>query len=168
MDVDLNNQIENARSMSVDNSVVTYDLTNGVDFSHPRKTAEALAKVFFQEDAKEWFQFENGELKFKPGYKAEILLTKEHGHKVEATLNDFLNDLKNDEILTEFTKQVNSAGVVDTGISTYLFNNVANSIANNLMSQQADRNRYLHELLLKVMMNTTIKYVDRRTWDTGL
>ncbi len=35
----LTQQIENARSMSVDNSVVTYDLTDGVDFSHPKLTA---------------------------------------------------------------------------------------------------------------------------------
>lgn len=160
MDDELGRQIENSRSMSINRTLVTYDLRNGVDFSHPRKTAEALAKVFFDQDAKGWFKVEDGQLKFLPGYKVEIIVTKEHNHKMKATLNDFLNDLKYDEILPEFSKQVNSAGVADKGISTFLFSTVAYSVANTLMSQQADRNRFLHELLLRIMSNTAIKYED--------
>ena len=40
--------IESHRVMSNDGSLVTYDLTKGVDFSNPKITAEALAAVFFR------------------------------------------------------------------------------------------------------------------------
>ncbi len=55
MKQDLKEKILNTSKMSADKTLVTYDLTSGVDFSHPRKTAEALAKVFFETDASNWF-----------------------------------------------------------------------------------------------------------------
>lgn len=163
-DKNLRAQIENSRSKLIDNSLVTYDLTTGVDFSHPRKTAHSLAEVFFEEDAKYWFTIEGDKLKFKPGYKAEIVLTKEHDRKVKATLNDFLNDLKDDEIMNVFTKQVKESSEVTHGISAYILLGIASlyltTITNNVLSQVADRDRYLHDLLLKIMSNTTIRYLD--------
>ena len=44
---ELKSKIESSRKVSEDGSLVTYDLTEGVDFSDPRAVAEALSEVFF-------------------------------------------------------------------------------------------------------------------------
>jgi hypothetical protein len=38
--------IESCRKVSDDGKLVTYDLTNNIDFSKPKKVAEALTEVF--------------------------------------------------------------------------------------------------------------------------
>ncbi len=102
----LNQQIENARSMSPDNSVVTYDLTEGVDFSDPKTTAEALADVFFQKDAVNWFKVKEDDLDFEPNYKARIILKQGDHHRIKKTFKDFISDLKSEEIGKLYSKQV--------------------------------------------------------------
>lgn len=106
-------QIENARKMSPDNSLVSYDLTSGVDFSHPRKTAEALAAVFFQKDAINWFKVKEDDLEFTPKYKGKIVLTSENHHKVKETTKNFISDLKSEEIDKFFSDQVEANAAPD-------------------------------------------------------
>ena len=43
----LKSDIEKCRKVSQDGSMVTYDLTSGVDFSNPKLVAKELAEVFF-------------------------------------------------------------------------------------------------------------------------
>lgn len=102
----LKQQIENARKMSANNSIVTYDLTEGVDFSDPKMTAEALADVFFQKDAVNWFKVKDDDLDFKPNYKSRIILKQDDHHRIKKTFKDFISDLKSEEIDKLYSKQV--------------------------------------------------------------
>ena len=54
METDLKSQIKSSRKVSIAGTKVTYDTTNGVDFSKPRKTAEAFAEVLLRK------MFQNG------------------------------------------------------------------------------------------------------------
>ena len=54
METDLKSRIKSSRKVSIAGTKVTYDTTNGVDFSKPRKTAEAFAEVLFEEDVSKW------------------------------------------------------------------------------------------------------------------
>ena len=44
----LKSAIENSRKISDDGSLVTYDLTKGVDFSDPKSVARIISDVFFE------------------------------------------------------------------------------------------------------------------------
>ena len=46
----LKSAIENSRKISEDGSLVTYDLTKGVDFSDPKSVARIISDVFFEKD----------------------------------------------------------------------------------------------------------------------
>lgn len=98
--------IRGSRKVSQDGSLVTYDLTEGVDFSHPKNTAEALAEVFFQEDAMKWFKVSGDHVDFEPGYKVRVVLAEEHNKLLEETVDDFLKDLQKDEISKKFSSQI--------------------------------------------------------------
>lgn len=50
LEENLEEQIVRARRASMDRSIVSYDITTGIDFSKPRKTGETLAKVLFEQD----------------------------------------------------------------------------------------------------------------------
>lgn len=106
-------QIENARSMASDNSIVIYDLTTGVDFTHPKKTAEALADVFFQKDAINWFTKKDDDLDFTAKYKGRIILKQGDHHRMKATFKDFISDLKSEEIDKQFHDQVEANAAPD-------------------------------------------------------
>ncbi len=98
--------IEGSRKVSQDGALVTYDLTTGIDFSNPKKAAEALAKVFFESDAKSWFKVSEDSVDFDPNYKVRIVLAENHNKKLEETVEDFLKDLQKDEISPIYSKQI--------------------------------------------------------------
>ncbi len=108
MDTDerLNQSIAARRKVSDDGSLVTYDLTSGIDFSNPRKAAKALAEVFFESDAKNWFKLNGDQIDFIPTYKVRVVLAEEHSKLLEDTVDDFLKDLKNDELTKDFTPEI--------------------------------------------------------------
>ena len=112
----LKEQILATRKMSADNRLVTYDLTTSVDFSHPRKTAEALAQVFFETDAIKWFTISDGDVDFKPSYKALILVDEDDNSKVDKTMKDFIKDVETDEINYKYLKKVEASGHNHTGL----------------------------------------------------
>ena len=55
-EINLKSAIENSRKISDDGSLVTYDLTKGVDFSDPKSVARIISDVFFEKDALKWFK----------------------------------------------------------------------------------------------------------------
>lgn len=158
MNDDLKRQILGIRNMSADNKLVTYDLRLGVDFSHPRKTAEALSDIFFQEDASKWFEVDEDKMDFKPDYRAEIILTTDHDRKIKASVDDFRKDLRKDEFKSKYEKQI-EASVQNYGIGAYMFM----GLTGVMLMQHSDRMHFIQELYDKVMSNTTIKYVDEGT-----
>lgn len=98
--------IEGSRKVSEDGSLVTYDLTKGVDFSNPKKAAEALATVFFNKDAVNWFKVTGDHIDFDPAFKVRVVLAEEHNKKLENTVDDFLSDLQKKEIFPTFSQQI--------------------------------------------------------------
>lgn len=108
-DMNLSSALEASRKVSKDGSLVTYDLTKNIDFSNPKKVAEALAEVFFQKDAVNWFKVIDDHVDFDPDYKVRIVLAEEHNKKLEDTVDDFLSDLKKEEIHPKFSKQLDDA-----------------------------------------------------------
>lgn len=105
-DVQLTEAIKSSRKVSADGSLVTYDLTSGVDFSNPKKTAEALADVFFDTDAKNWFKVSGDHIGFEPTYKVRIVLAEEHNKLLSETVDDFLKDLQKDELTKNFSPEI--------------------------------------------------------------
>lgn len=98
--------IEDSRKVSDNGSLVTYDLTKGVDFSNPKKAAEALATVFFEKDAVNWFKVTGDHIEFDPAFKVRVVLAEEHNRKLEETVDDFLSDLQVKELFPTFSKQI--------------------------------------------------------------
>ncbi|MEM0133814.1 MAG: hypothetical protein QXU18_01090 [Thermoplasmatales archaeon] len=106
MDDSLREAIISSRKKSDDGSLVIYNLTKGIDFSDPRKVADALAHVFFENDAVNWFKSSRSHVEFNPTYKVRILLAEEHNKLLSDTVDDFLSDLKKDEISQKFSNQI--------------------------------------------------------------
>lgn len=112
--------IKNLRKVSADGSLVTYDLTSGVDFSNPKKTAEALAKVFFENEARTWFTVSGDHVDFNPTYRVRIVLAEEHNKMLEETVDDFLKDLQKEEISPSYSKQIKDNAERATKLQTVI------------------------------------------------
>ncbi|MGC8561681.1 MAG: hypothetical protein ACP5UZ_00055 [Thermoplasmata archaeon] len=106
LDDNLDKAIISSRKKSDDGSFVIYNLTKGIDFSNPKKVAEAVARVFFENDAVNWFKENGSHIEFNPTYKVKILLAEEHNKLLSETVDDFLSDLKKDEINRKFSNQI--------------------------------------------------------------
>lgn len=117
---DLTEAIRASRSESDRNSTVIYDLTNGIDFSNPKKTAEALATVFFEEDGMKWFKVSGDHIDFQPEYKVRIILAKEHHKLMEETVDDFLQDLEKEEISSSFSPEIRDNAVRASRLGTVI------------------------------------------------
>ncbi len=138
----LEQKIANSRKESADGSLVTYDLTTDIDFSEPKKTAEALAKVFFEKDAVNWYQVSGDQIEFNPTYKVRIVLAEENGKKLGATVDDFLSDLQKDEISTEYASQISKNANNASNMHTLM----AAGTAKNLLFHHSEGNVYKKEI----------------------
>jgi len=94
----LETQIRAARKLALDGARATYDLTRGIDFSRPRRTAEAIARVVWDEDVKSWWNWRGGDPVFAPSRKVEIRLPADHHWKVARAAKDFQEELKKEEL----------------------------------------------------------------------
>lgn len=92
-----------ARKLSLDGTRAIYDLTSGVDFSKPRRTAEAIARVVWEQDVESWWTWKGREPVFEPNRKVEIRLPPDHDLKVAKAAAEFQADLKE-----EFAPSVDS------------------------------------------------------------
>jgi len=92
-----------ARNLSVDGMKAVYDLTSGTDFSKPRLTAEAIARVVWEQDVESWWTWRGTEPVFKPSRKVEIRLPRDQHRKVAKAAEEFQKDLKE-----EFAPSVDS------------------------------------------------------------
>ncbi len=145
--------------MSEDNSLVTYDLTNGVDFEHPRKTAEAFAKVFFETDAKKWFTIVDNDVDFKPSYKALILVDENDNKNVDRTMKDFIKDVEFDEISEKYLKEIEAKGTHHTGLG-FAFSPFM--LLSAFQSQNLNDDSLIIEVLDDIKKNTEIRDVARK------
>src|SRR3989475_13242418 len=86
--------IRAARKLSMDGTRAIYDLTSGIDFSKPRRTAEAIARVAWEQDVESWWTWEGAEPVFKPNRTVEIRLPRDPDRKVARAAAEFQADLK--------------------------------------------------------------------------
>ena len=107
----LRSVIESSRKVSGDGSLVIYDLTSNVDFSNPKLIAKTLSEVFFEKDAKNWFKVDDDKIDFEPTYKVRVVLAEEHNKKLEATVDDLLEDLLKDDLSGTYSKQIKDDSV---------------------------------------------------------
>ncbi len=103
---ELKSAIENSRKVSDDGTLVTYDLTEGVDFTDPKNVAKILSEVFFEKDAVNWFKVDGNKVDFDPSYKVRIVLKEENNRALENTVDDFLKDLQKDDISRAYSRQI--------------------------------------------------------------
>lgn len=115
---ELERQILQSRIPSVDNRTVVYNLTRGVDFSHPRATAEAVAQVVWDQDVQAWWTVEGGDPACTPTGTIEIWIPREHNHKVAKAVEAFRKDLKEDEVAGHFGAFLDRAENYDVGWGT--------------------------------------------------
>jgi len=95
---DLETSIRSVRKLSLDGTKAVYDLTSGIDFSRPRRTAEAIAQVVWEQDARSWWNWRAGDPIFEPHHKVELRLPRDHDRKVAKAAEEFREDLKNHEL----------------------------------------------------------------------
>lgn len=123
----LKSVIESSRKISQDGSLVTYDLTAGVDFSKPKAVAKALSEIFFEKDALNWFKVDGDKIDFLPTYKVRVVMKEEHGKKLESTVDDFLKDLQKDGISRTYSKQIKEGSTVATQLQSAMARNALES-----------------------------------------
>lgn len=144
--------------MSADGSLVTYDLTKGVNFEHPRKIAEAFSKVFFENDAVKWFTIADGDVDFKPGYKALILVDEEDNRSVDKAMKDFFKDIEFDEISEKYMKKVDKSGSPHSGLGSVFYPGM---LLMKFQEQNINDDDVIIEILYDIKKNTEIRDVAR-------
>lgn len=154
---DLESIIAGSRKVSEDGAVVTYDLTKGVDFSNPRKTAEALAKVFFEKDAANWFTVSDDHVEFNPTYKVRVVLAEDHNRKLEETVDDFLADLKKEEIYPSFTRQINDGATRASKVQTAMAGGMFKSLHFKYFDRKIDRDYIEDDLFVDLLEKLEIR-----------
>ena len=159
METDLKSQIKSSRKVSIDGTNVTYDMTNGVDFSKPRKTAEALAEALFEEDVSKWITYTSGELTVSPTQKIEILITSDHSKKVDKTVEEFKKDLEKNEMGSHYADAMEKAATYKAGIGTYMFAGLIGAMIVESSNRNAEGKEYLDKVFQKVMNNVEIKKI---------
>lgn len=149
--------IEGSRKVSQDGSLVTYDLTSGMDFSNPKKAAEALAKVFFESDAKNWFKVSEDHVDFDPNYKVRIILAEDHNKKLEETVEDFLRDIQKEEISPNYSKQIRDNADKATKLQTAIAAGTISSLLFRHSEETVFKQFYRDDLFVDLLDKVEIR-----------
>src|SRR6266480_4477602 len=89
-------QVRGARKLSPDGTKAIYDLTSGVDFSKPKRTARAIAQVLWEEDVQSWWTWRGAGPAFHPTRKVELRLPSGHDRKVAKAAKEFNKSFERD------------------------------------------------------------------------
>lgn len=154
--------IESHRNVSQDGSLVTYDLTSGIDFSHPKKLAQALANVFFEHDAKGWFKASQDEMDFVPDYKVRVVLSEGNGKLLEEVVEDFLKDLKGDELTGSLSSDVKDEVENASRLGLALTTGALRSALYGHSEKKVYRNYIKDDLLLDLIKSLEIRTLNDR------
>ncbi len=115
---ELEQQVLQSRTASVDGRSVVYNLTRGVDFSHPRATAGAVAQVLWDQDVHDWWSVDEDVPSCTPTSTVEIWIPQEHNRKVEKAVDEFKHDLRDEELAPHFADFLNHAENYSIGWGT--------------------------------------------------
>lgn len=150
-DDNLSSIIQASRKASEDGSIVVYNLTKGLDFSDPRKVADALASVFFEKDAINWFKVKEDHIEFNPTYKVKILLADEHNKLLSKTVDDFFTDLKKNEITQKFNPQIKNISTNEEKLQTAIGLNAISSFFNKPFQRKDDKTEIEDQVLTEML-----------------
>lgn len=157
IDPNLRSAVEDSRKVSDDGSLVTYDLTKNIDFSNPKKVAEALSDVFFEKDAVNWFKVSDMHIDFDPTYKVRIVMAEEHNKKLEDTVDDFLKDLKKEEIHPKFSKQLDEAAERATNVQIAMAGHSIRSVLYKHSERKIDEDYIQDDLFVDLLEKLEIR-----------
>jgi hypothetical protein len=152
--------IASSRKISDNGSLVIYNLTNGIDFSDPRKVADALATVFFEKDASKWFKTEGDHVEFNPTYKVRILLAEEHNKLLGKTVTDFLEDLKSKELNLKFSKQIKDISTNEEKLRTVVGLAAIGAFFNRPFEKKDDKLEIEDQLFTELLGSMEIRTPD--------
>lgn len=156
-DDSLREAIANSRKVSEDGSLVTYDLTEGIDFSNPKKSARVLAEVFFEKDAVNWFTVSDDHIQFNPTYKVRIVLAEDHNKKLEETVDDFLKDLKEHELDPKFVREIDDSAERASRLRAAMFAHTFTTLLNRRYVTKIDREYFQDDLLTDILEKLEIR-----------
>lgn len=159
---DIKSVIESLRKVSDDGALVTYDLTSGVDFSNPRKVADALAIVFFEKDAVNWFKVSGDHIEFDPTCKVRVVLAEEHSKRLDETVDDFLEDLKEKEIYQKFSQHIDDAASRASRLKAAMVRGSLTSLITKHLDRKIDRDFLEDDLFLDILEKLEIRSLDNK------
>lgn len=140
---ELEARIRRARRASLDGTRVVYDLTTGMDFSKPRRAAEAIADVLWNEDVKAWWSVASGTATCRPTHSVQILVPEEHHRKIMKTVDEFKRDLVRQGFAEDFHWYIELLGDREVDWPTIF---ILGPLGAYLMERWANRERRLDEL----------------------
>lgn len=154
-------QIKSRRSVSSDGKSVVYDLTDGVDFSKPKDTAQALSAVFMVNEVSHWFTRTGEGLTFTPTCTVEMKFRNTHSEAMKKFFRMTMGDLKNDDLRQLYTSYVvqSQGGVVPNlmVLSGVLGNLNAGSV---IRAEDVRNNALLDQMISDIQKNLKITEID--------
>lgn len=154
---ELNSAIAKRRKVSANGGLVTYDLTEGIDFSNPKRTAEAIAQVFFEQDAIKWFKVTEDHIDFQPDFKVRIVLSEKDHQTIESTVDNFLEDLKKKEIYPNFSNQIDETADRSSRMKTAIAGGALRSALFRHTGKKIDENYLQDDLFLDILEKLEIR-----------
>lgn len=158
----LSKTISSSRKVSEDGSLIIYDLTKNVDFSRPKKTAEALANVFFEKDAVNWFKITDDHVDFEPTYKVRIVLAEEHHNLMSETVDDFMEDLQKEELSTKFSPEIRDGALKASRLGTIIAVGTIRSALFRHSDEKIFKDYLRDDLFIDLLENLEIRSPDNK------
>ncbi len=97
-----------SRKLSLDGREVVYDLRFGVDFTNPRRAAEAIAQVVWEEDASAWWSVTDAGVVCTPTRTVTIWVPSEHNRRIAKAVQEFRHDLRDHELADAVSSYLDS------------------------------------------------------------
>lgn len=154
--------IENSRKVSEDGSLVTYDLTKGIDFSNPKAVAKTISEIFFEKDALQWFKLNGDKIEFEPTYKVRVVLAEENNKKLESVVDDFLKDLKKEDISKDFSQQIDKDAESEMNLQSAITTSALKSTLFHHSIDKVYENEIKDDLFLDLLEKLEIRSLNNK------
>lgn len=107
-EVSLEDRVRASRKLSADGTKAVYDMRSAMDFSNPRRAAEAIAQVVWDEDLRSWWRLEDGEAICEPTRTVELWVPDVHSRQIAKTVKEFESDLRDRELGDAVSRHLDS------------------------------------------------------------
>lgn len=154
--------IRSSRKEFLHDHKVTYDLTHSVEISNPRKVAEALARVVFEEDVSKWIKEYDYTTTIEAAWDVEIIMHDENYKKVRKAALDFRKDLEKEKIDEELSGEIKKQGRVLSSAKEYIIWIIVGGLGfwdateHDYAVGASNRARYVGALMADIMNHVTV------------